>query len=396
MDFSFSKNEEMLRRAVHDFGQKELTNRELDALDHIPADIIKKLGELGFLGLGLPKAYGGVDATWLELGILIEEIAKFNASLAYQVLLTYDVNLCLAGYGKDEVKAEAIANLVRGDTIGSIAMTEQGCGSDVSALKTIAIRKNDDYLINGRKGPVSFARQADFTILFAKTQPHTSTGEISAFWVPLDHPRISLVAMQDMGLSPAASAQLSFDGVDIPLQNRLGEEGDGFKINKSAGLFSDLSRILAGLICLGMAQRSLDMATSYACKRVAFGRPIVQFQAISHKIAVASTLVEAARWLCYRALWLKDKRLPNHSESAMCGWWCPKIAFQIIENALLVYGHFGYSNDYPLECMLRDVVAFEIIFGTEQNLKTTITRQVIGPKAIPESLTDLMNRSLFD
>jgi len=174
--------------------------------------------------------------------------------------------------------------------------------------------------------------------------------------------------------------------VRIPMKYQIGKEGEGFDVNTSAGLSSDFFRILSGLIPLGLAQAALSLAITHAKNRVAFGRPIAQFQAISSKIAEDATLIELGRWLCYRALWLKDQGSNPAKEAAMCSWWCPKSAYQIIEDALLIHGHAGYSDDYPIQQMLRDVIAFEMIGGTEEANKLIIGRRVIGKAAIPEGL----------
>jgi cyclohexanecarboxyl-CoA dehydrogenase len=154
------------------------------------------------------------------------------------------------------------------------------------------------------------------------------------------------------------------------------------------GFSSDFHQIISGLISLGTAQAAMRLAIAYSKQRVAFGSPIAKFEAISEKVAEDATLIEAARWLCYRALALKDQGLLNTKEAAMCGWWCPKVAFQTIENALLIHGHTGYSDDLPLQQMLRDIVAFEMISGTENILKLMVSHKTIGSVAVPDHLSD--------
>jgi cyclohexanecarboxyl-CoA dehydrogenase len=179
-----------------------------------------------------------------------------------------------------------------------------------------------------------------------------------------------------------------FDGVRIPNEYQVGKEGEGLHINKELGLSSDFFKIFSGLICLGVAQAALSLAITHAKNRMAFGRPIAQFQAISSKIAEATTMIELGRWLCYRALWLKDQGSTPSKEAAMCSYWCPKSACKIIEDSLLIHGHAGYSDDYPLQQMLRDVVAFEMIGGTEEAMKLIIAQKVTGKRAIPDELRD--------
>jgi cyclohexanecarboxyl-CoA dehydrogenase len=181
------------------------------------------------------------------------------------------------------------------------------------------------------------------------------------------------------------------DSVCIPAKYRIGDESAGYHLITKMGISSDFHQIISGLISLGAAQTAMRLAIAYSKQRSAFGRPIAKFGAVSGKIAEDATLIEAGRWLCYRALSLKDQGQPNIKEAAMCGWWCPKLAFQVIENALLIHGHSGYSDDLPLQQMLRDIVAFEIIAGTEQILRQIIAQKLIGNIAVPDHLLNQFN-----
>jgi cyclohexanecarboxyl-CoA dehydrogenase len=193
-----------------------------------------------------------------------------------------------------------------------------------------------------------------------------------------------------MGLLPAAPVQLAFDDVRVPLQYRIGDEGEGGHIHERFGFASNSHRILSGLIPLSTAQSALDMALSYSKKREAFGRPIAQFQAISGKIAEGFAKIEMGKSLCRKGLWLIDQGLPGTKEAAMCSWLAPKFAYQIIEDAILIHGHAGYSDDHPFQQMLRDVIAFELIGGTEEMMKLIIARNVIGKPAIPPEVWNQM------
>jgi cyclohexanecarboxyl-CoA dehydrogenase len=194
-----------------------------------------------------------------------------------------------------------------------------------------------------------------------------------------------------MGLLPSTPTSFLFDNLRIPIKYRIGEESEGVHLNESICFSSDFNQVISGLISLGVAQTAIKLAISYAKERVAFGHPIAKFEAISGKIAEDTTLIEAGRWLCYRALWIKDQGLSNTKEAAMCGWWCPKVAFQVIENALLIHGHAGYSDDHPFQQMLRDVAAFEMIPGSEQILKLIIAQRVIGKVAVPDELSSVIS-----
>jgi cyclohexanecarboxyl-CoA dehydrogenase len=318
-----------------------------------------------------------------------EEIAKGSITIAYLIMLTCGVGLLLETYGAKEAKEKWLPGLCQGGTFGCIAITEPDCGSDFFKIKTRAIKDGNFYILSGEKSPVSFGTQADFTILFAKTDLKAGAKGITAFLVPLDLPCITKTSITTMGLIPAQSTHLTFDDVRIPIEYQISKEGEGIDINVNVGLGSDFFRILSGLIPLGLAQAAMNLAITHAKNRMAFRRPIAQFQAISGKIAEDATMIEMGRWLCYRALWLKDRGLTPTRESAMCSWWCPKSAYQIIEDALLIHGHAGYSDDYPFQQMLRDVVAFEMIGGIEESNKLVIARRVIGKGAIPDSLADM-------
>jgi cyclohexanecarboxyl-CoA dehydrogenase len=390
MEFSFSNQEKLLQMAASDFAQRELANIEIGALDRIPRLVIEKMGDLGFLSLRIPEKYGGTPGNWVEIGILVEEIAKQNITVAYRVMLSYEVSLLLAGYGGEDVLEEWLPGLSQGLKSGCLALTEHHCGSDVLAVKTRATRNPNSYTLSGEKDPVSFGMDADFAITFGKTNPEMGVRGLTAFLVPLDSPGLTRGSIPSMGLSSSGSGWIRFSEVDVPLKYRLGGEGDGFDANTGIGLFSNLSRILSGLICIGASQTALSLAISYARNRMAFGRPIAQFEAVSGKIAENATIIEAGRWLSYRALWLKDQGLPNAKEASMAGWWCPKVAFQVIEDALLTHGHAGYSDDHPFQQMLRDVIAFEMVAGTEEVLKLAIAQKVIGKVAVPDNVADQM------
>lgn len=386
MEFKFTKEEEDIRRAANNFAQKELANQELEKLDHVPMDTLKTMGGLGFLGLKVPEEYGGTPASWVEVGIVVEEIAKGNIAMAYLLMLSCEAGLILAAHGSEETKREWLPGLCQGEKLGCISAAEPGSGSDFASLTTRATRNGDFYLLQGEKSPVSLGTQADFTILFAKTKPEAQARGITSFLVPLDLLGITKSPIPNMGLFPAFAALLRFDEVRIPATNLIGRESEAFNINSSLGPSSEFSQVLSAIISLGAAQSALSQAISYAKKRLAFGRPIAQFQAISGKIAEDATLIEMARWLCYRTLWLKDQGLPHTKEAAMCSWWCPKSAYKIIEHALLIHGHAGYTDDYPFQQMLRDIIAFEIIGGTENIMKLIIAEKVMGKIAIPDQL----------
>ena len=391
MEFKLSKKEELWQWAVREFAEGELAKQELITLDYVPADFLKKMGGLGFFSVKVPKEYGGDLGTWVMMGILAEEMAKMNIPIAYMTMVSYEVILSLTSFGTNETKEEWLQDLVKGAKRGCISANESDSGVDIGVTKTKAIREQDSYFISGEKSPVSFGMQADVALLFAKTNSEKKTEGLTAFFVPLNLSGITKSEIKNMGLFPVAPCSFTMDHVCIPARYRIGDEGQGFYLHTTMGFSSDFHQIVSGLISLGAAQAAMRLAISYSKQRIAFGRPIVQFEAISEKIAKGATLIEAARWLCYRALALKDQGLSNGKEAAMCGWWCPKVAFQVIEDALLIHGHTGYSDDLPLQQMLRDIVAFEMISGTEGILMQRIAQKVIGNIAVPDVMTDSIN-----
>jgi cyclohexanecarboxyl-CoA dehydrogenase len=385
MNFTFSKDEELWQWAVRDFADRELAPKALTLFDQSFRDILRKMGELGFFGVKLPEKYGGDPASWVMMGILAEEIAKVHGGIAYYLLVSSEVALSLAAYGTEPLQDALMPGLIEGRTMGCIALTEPQAGADAGALAANAIHKGDHYQVSGEKKPVSFGMEADLALLFVKTEPG-----ITALCVPLTLPGITRLPVHNMGLFLTVPASLRCEGVEVPLTYRIGQEGEGLRVNGATGLRSDVNQIISALICLGVAQTALRLTISYSKERHAFGRPIGKFEAISNKLAEDATLIEAGRWLCYRALSLKELGSPHMKEAAMCGWWCPKIAYQVVQDSLLTHGHAGYCDDHPFQQMLRDLVAFEMIAGTEQMLKLIISRDITGPVGVPDAVSARM------
>ena len=323
------------------------------------------------------------------LGILAEELAKVNISMAYFALVSHEVAFSVATYGTDEAKEEFMPGLIDADCIGCVGATKPKAGVDFKAVETRAETDGDAYIVSGEKTTVSFGMEADVALSFVRTGP--GIGGITAVLIPLGLAGISRYPLRNMGLMGSSPASLTFDGVRVPRKYLIGGEGEGFKVNAATGLLGNAHKIIAGLISLGAAQTALRSATQYAKERVAFGRPIIKFEGLSGKLAEHATYIEAARWLCYRALSLKDRDEPHTKEAAMCGWWCPKIAYDAIQDSLLIHGHAGYSDDHPFQQMLRDIVGFEMISGAENMLKLMINYDGIGPVAVPDNVTDQLS-----
>lgn len=380
-NFSFTEAQEMFRREVRDFSRKEIAPgaKERARLSEFPRPLIRKLGEMGLLGLNLPPEYGGTPADWVSVGITVEEIGRADFNLSMLPHQTIGNGLALM-QGEKEVQEEWLPPLIKGEKMVGICLTEPGAGSDAAALQMTATRTGDGYLLRGEKTSISLGMQAEVAVVFAKTDPAKGARGVTAFLVPLDLKGISRTATADTGCKPIGRASIFFDDVLVPHRYRLGGEGQGFYT--VMGQF-DFMRPCLGLEALGAAQASLEEAIEYAKSRQAFGQPIARFEAVSFKIAEAATQLLAARLLCYRALWLIDRGLPHTKESAMAKEFAPRVAWETIHNALIIHGQVGYSQELPLEQRLRDVMGWEIGDGTSEVMKIVITRELLGREFLP-------------
>jgi cyclohexanecarboxyl-CoA dehydrogenase len=380
--FEFSEADKMLQAQVRAFAKKELAPGALKQAKEtiIPREIWKKVADMGYTGLDVPEKYGGQEASWISRGIVIEELSKVDFNVGS--LVQHVQNMAwMASQASEEVAAEWVPAFVSTDKICSAAITEPDCGSDVAAIKTRAIRDGDYYIITGEKTSVSRGTYADICLVLAKTDPAAGLRGLTQFLVPLDLPGLSISPLADMGCKPVGRAMINFDNVRIPAKYRIGEEGKAFDRQFLSRI--DQGRALLGLFCLAAAQASLDETIAFSKERMAFGKPIAKYEGVSFKIAEAATFLEAARLLCYYTLWLGDQGLPSYKEGAMCKWWCPRVAVEIIHNCILLHGHVAYTEELPLEQRLRDVIGFEFGDGTAEIMKIDIARQIIGKEAIP-------------
>ena len=372
-EFSFSEEQDMLRKAVRNFAQNEIAPgiKERIEAGKFPRELVKAMANLGLTGMSIPTEYGGQPIDWLSVGIVIEELAKVDFCASCIPFLAAPAPLVLQ-LASSEVQKKWLPLIASGDKVFCMGSTEPDCGSDLAAMKTKAIRKDDGYIINGEKTSISYGMQADVMITLAKVAPETR--RITPFLVPLDSPGLVRSAISDMGWEPIGRASIILDDVKVPIESRLGEEGQGlYKVLPSLGV----ARVLAALQALALAQASLEDAVSYSKQRIAFGKPIAEFQGVSYKLAEAATQIEMGRWFCYRVLWMQDQGIPHDKESAMCKWWCPEIATQIIHDALIIHGHVGYSKEYHLEQRLRDVLGLEIGDGPSNIMKIIISRDIL-------------------
>ncbi len=382
MDFAFSPEQEELIRTLRAFARKELAprSRHWDKTAEFPWEAWRRMGELGLFGLRAPVEYGGQETDLLTMGIVTEEIARGDFSCTYGLQLAGLAGEIVGRNGAEEVKKRWLPPMIGGEAVLAIGLTEPSVGSDAANLACRAVRERDEYVITGEKSGISLGMVAHAIMLFATTNPAAKARGVTAFLVPLDLPGVSRSPLRDLGARAIGRAVLSFDHVRIPASHRLGEEGSGF-YQVMRGF--DFNRVLIALACLGAAQTSLEETMAYVKERTAFGKPIVQFEGVSFPIAEAATYIDAARWLCYRALWLADHGQPHTKESAMVKWWAPRLSVETIHQCLLLHGHYGYTDELPFEQRLRDVIGLEIGDGTAEVMKLVVARELMGRESLP-------------
>jgi cyclohexanecarboxyl-CoA dehydrogenase len=382
MELALSPEQEELIRTLRAFVRRELAPRShgWDTTAEFPWAAWKQMGAMGLFGLRAPAAYGGQEADLVTTGIAIEEVGRGDFSCTYGIQLAGLAGEIIGKNGTDEVKDRWLPPTVSGEVVMAIALTEPGAGSDAANIACRAVREGDDYVITGEKSGISLGMFAHAAMIFATTDPGAKARGVTAFLVPLDRPGVSRQALRDMGARAIGRSVLSFDHVRVPASHRLGAEGTGFyQVMKGF----DFNRILIALACLGAAQASLEETMAYVKDRRAFGKPLVQYEGVSFPIAEAATHLEAARWLCYRGLWLADQGQPHTKEAGMVKWWVPRLAVDVIHQCLLLHGHYGYTDELPFEQRMRDVIGLEIGDGTAEVMKLIVARELMGREALP-------------
>lgn len=378
MEFSLSEDQQALIDAADRFAMRRLKPgyRTREQTGQIERELVREMGQLGFIAPELPVAAGGSGMDRLSSGLLLECIARGDFNVAYVNLLASLCGQIVAQYGRSPSARAWLRAVTAGEKLIAIALTEPSAGSDAARIRLRAEREGDHFVLNGEKTSISMATRADVAVVFARTDSQCGGARgISAFLVPLDLPGISRNAFDDVGTRPVGRGAIFFDGVRVPAEMMLGDEGQGF-VQVMQGF--DFSRALIGLQCMAVARVSLDETWRYVQERQAFGSPIAEFQGVTFPLAEAETQYEACRWLCLRTLWLKDQGLPHTAEAAMCKWWAPKLACEIIQQCLIAHGHGGYSNDLPFGQRYRDVLGLQIGDGTANIMKMIIARQMLA------------------
>lgn len=374
MNFQLTEEQEMLRKMVRDFAEKEVkpTAAERDEEERFDRGIFDKLGELGLTGIPWPEEYGGIEADYVSYCIAVEELSRVCASTG----VTLSAHLSLASwpiykYGNEDQKQNFLQRLATGEALGAYALSEPGAGSDVAAMKMTAKRDGEDYILNGNKVWITNGEAADIYIVFAKTDPAAKHKGISAFIVEKGSAGFSFGKKEKkLGIRSSPTTELIFENCRISKENLLGEEGEGFKIAMTT---LDGGRNGIAAQAVGIAQGALDAAIEYAKEREQFGKPIAHNQAISFKLADMATEIEAARLLTYQAAWLEGAGKPYGKQSAMSKLFAGDAAMRITTEAVQIFGGYGYTKDYPVERYMRDAKIAQIYEGTQE-----VQRLVIG------------------
>ena len=353
---------------------------ERDTTRSLERRLMREMGQMGFIAPELPEELGGQGLGCLAAGVIHEEIARADLSLSYINLLASLNGQILSQHGQAAVVRPWLTRLTRGEALLAIALTEPRGGSDAGNLRLRVERAGNEYVINGEKTSISAADQCDAAVVFGRTGTVESAAHgVTALLVPMDAPGVTRSRFDCHGQRAIGRGSLFFENVRVPLEHRLGDENRGF-VQVMQGF--DYSRALIGLQVLAVARVALEETWAHVAHREAFGKPLSAFQGVSHPLADCDTQVEAARLLCLQALWLKDRGAPHSAEAAMCKWWGPKLAYDVVHQCLLMFGHGGYDRG-PMEQRLRDVLGFQIGDGTAQIMKTIIARSRVGRAAVP-------------
>ncbi|MGG0239511.1 acyl-CoA dehydrogenase [Bacillus rhizoplanae] len=374
MNFQFTEEQQMMRKMVRDFAQKEIAPFVPTMEQGVfPREVLQKMGELGLMGIPIPAKYGGAEMDFISYILAINELSKVSATVGVILAVHTSVGTNpILYFGTEEQKQKYIPKLAAGEYLGAFALTEPGAGSDAGSLKSRAVRCGDEYVINGSKVFITNGGEADTYIVFASTNPDAGTRGISAFIVEKDTP--GLIIGKDehkMGLLGSRTVQLTFEDMKVPAENLLGEEGQGFKV-AMANL--DVGRIGIGAQSLGIAEAALACATDYAKDRHQFGKPIAAQQGLGFKLADMATAVEAARLLVYRAASLRAQGLSCGKEASIAKLFASKTAVEVAIEAVQVLGGYGYTKEYPAERFFRDAKICEIYEGTSEIQRLVISR----------------------
>ena len=363
----------MARQLFKDFAENEVkpVAQETDETEHFPMETVKKMAKSGFMGIPIPKEYGGQGCDILTYIMCVEELAKVCGTTS--VIVSAHTSLCadpILTYGTEEQKKKYLPKLASGEYIGAFGLTEPGAGTDAAGQQTTAVLDGDNYILNGSKIFITNGGVADTFIVFAMTDKSQGTRGISAFIVEKDFPGFSIGKKEDkLGIRASSTTELIFEDCVIPKENLVGKEGKGFGIAMKT---LDGGRIGIAAQALGIAEGAYEEAVKYMKERKQFGRPLSAFQGLQWMIAEMETKIEAAKLLVYKAAWLKQNKLPYSVDAAKAKLFAAEVAMDVTTKAVQLHGGYGYTKEYPVERMMRDAKITEIYEGTSEVQKMVI------------------------
>jgi alkylation response protein AidB-like acyl-CoA dehydrogenase len=380
MDFSLNEQHRMIRDTVRQFMETELRPRlkEYERAEHFPAAELRRLGELGFCGMLIPEEWGGAGTDTLSYVVMLEEVARVDASVAVALSVTNSVVAWpLWRHGTEQQKRRWLPRLARGEILGAFCLTEPQAGSDAAGIRCQAQRIGDAYILNGTKTWVTNAGHAGLYLVFAKTNPAAGARGVSAFLIEPNTPGFRIARLEDkMGLRLSTSGEVVLENCQVPIDQRLGEEGAGLKIALQA---LDGGRVGIAAQAVGVAQKALELAVAYAHQRQAFGRPIAEFQAIQWKLADMRVMIDAARLLTWRAAWARDHGgAPAGLCASQAKLYASEMANRVVYEALQIHGSAGYSRESDIERLYRDARVLTIYEGTSEIQRVVIARHLLA------------------
>ena len=376
--YPLTDEERLILDTVRQFAREKVAPRaaEIDRTGEFPWDLVREMGTLGLMGVCLPEEYGGAGQSYVLFAMIVEELCKACASTG----LIMDVNISLCAepillFGSEEQKQRFLTPLATGEKLGALAITEPEAGSDAAGIKTTALRDGDDYVLNGTKIFITNGGVADTYVCSTVTDRAAGHKGLTDFVVEKGMPGLSFgEPLHKLGICGSATTEVHLDNVRVPVENRLGQEGDGFKITMET---LDGGRIGIAAQAVGIAQSALDDAVAYIEQRKQFGKRIAEFQAIQFMVADMATQIEAARLLTLQAAALREQHIPCARESSMAKLFAGDVAVKVATDALQLFGGYGYIKEYPAERHLRDAKITQIYEGTQQIQRMVIARSIL-------------------
>ena len=373
MNFGLTREQELVRQMVREFAVNEVKPiaAEIDETERFPMENVKKMAELGMMGIPFPKELGGAGGDVLSYIITVEELSKVCGTTG--VIVSAHTSLCaslLYENGTPAQKEKYLIPLAKGEKIGAFGLTEPGAGTDAAGQQTTAVLDGENYILNGSKIFITNGGVADTFIVFAMTDKSQGTRGISAFIVEKDFPGFSIGKKEDkLGIRASSTTELIFENCIVPKENLIGKEGKGFGIAMKT---LDGGRIGIAAQALGIAEGAYEEAVKYMKERKQFGRPLSAFQGLQWMIAEMETKIEAAKLLVYKAAWLKQNKLPYSVDAAKAKLFAAEVAMDVTTKAVQIHGGYGYTKEYPVERMMRDAKITEIYEGTSEVQKMVI------------------------